>query len=282
MADDDTTWIPRMERPHPVPTVVAATAAALLTGVLVGTAQAGTVVFAGAVLAVQLLLIAAWYLGVRTPGRIGVAVVATGAALAADAAATWSEEATVGPLAGVVAAAFGATIVAQLVRGVGRRHVTEAFGATMTLVVAVTSLASTIALHRHAGGPGLLATCLLAGGAGLVAARLLDLAFPGPNVHYAVARGLIGVGGGSVVGAAAAVVAAVFTDSISVPLAAVAGWGVALAGILADLGVAYASAGRALVGDEPERSPLRPLLGPLLGLAVAAPAGYVFGLVLLN
>jgi hypothetical protein len=37
-----------------------------------------------------------------------------------------------------------------------------------------------------------------------------------------------------------------------------------------------------LVGEAPQPSPLRPLLGPLLGLAVAAPAGYVFGLVLLS
>src|SRR5215218_3023231 len=268
-----------MERPHPVATSIAAAAAAALTGLLVVGAQMGGPAFAGIVLVVQLLLIAAWYLGVRTPGRIGVAVVSGGAAVAADGAAAYADDATVGPLAGVVAVAFGATIVAQLLRGAARRHVTEAFGATMTLVVAVTSLASTISLDRQSGGPELLTTCLLAAGAGLVVARLLDLVVPGPNVHYAVPRGLVGIGVGSVVGALAAVVSALFTDSLSVPLAAVAGWGVALAGILADLGVGYASAGRAMVGDAPAASPLRPLLGPLLGLAVAAPAGYVFGLV---
>lgn len=282
MANDDTTWIPRMERPEPVPTVVAAAVAVVFTGVLVGTAQVGSVVFGAAVLVVQLLLVAAWYLGVRTPGRIGVAVVAAVAAVAATGAVSFADDRTVAPLAGVVAAAFGATIVAQLVRGVGRRHVTEAFGATMTLVVAVVALASTVSLHRQTGGPALLTTCLLAAGTGLVVARLIDLVKPGPNVHYAVPRGVVGIAAGSVVGAVAAAVASLFTDSLALPLAALAGWGVALAGILADLAVGYASAGRALVGDPVEPSPLRPLLGPLLGLAVAAPAGYVFGLVLLS
>ena len=280
--DDDTTWIPRMDRPQVLPTAIAAGAAAILTGILLAGAQFGSVLFAGTVLLVQLLLVAAWFLGVRTPGRSGVGAVAVGAALAGDGAAAFARDATVAPLAGVVAVAFGATVVAQLVRGGARRHVTEAFGATMTLVVGVVALASTVSLHRQSGGPGLLVTCLVAAGVGLVVARVTDLVVPGPNVHYAVPRGLVGIGVGSVVGALAAIVAALLNDSISVPLAAIAGWGVALAGILADLAVGYASAGRALVGDEPEASPLRPLLGPLLGLAVAAPAGYVFGLVLLS
>ncbi len=271
-----------MERPSLVPTLVAAGGAAVLTGLLLGAAQIASAVFAGVVLVVQVLLVVAWYRGVRTPGRIGVAVVAGGAAVAADVVLLYADDATVGPLAGVIAVAFGAAIVTQLVRGVARRHVTEAFGSTMTLVVAVASLATMISLDRQSGGPGLLGTCLAAAGAGMVVARLVDLVKPGPNVHYAVPRGVVGIAAGSLAGAVAAVVGAVFSDSLSLPLAALAGWGVALAGILADLGVGYASAGKALVGEEPEASPLRPLLGPLLGLAVAAPAGYVFGLVLLN
>ncbi len=280
--DGDTTWIPRSERPETVPTAVAAGGAAVLTVLLAGGAQLPTTVFAVVVVTVQLLLVGGWYLGVRTPGRIGIAVVAGLTALAASGVAAFADDATLGPLAAVVAVAFGATVVAQLVRGAARRQVTEAFGATMTLVVAVVSLASTISLHRHSDGPGLLVTCLVAAGIGLVAARLTDLVAPGPNVHYAVPRGVIGLGVGSVLGAVAAVVAALFTDSISIPLALVAGWGVALAGILADVAVGYASAGRAMVGEVPEPSPLRPLIGPLLGMAVAAPAGYVFGLVLFS
>jgi hypothetical protein len=280
--DDDTTWIPRMEKPGQAPTLIAAGAAVILTGLLVGVAQLASLVFAGVVLVVQLLLVAGWFLGVRTPGRIAVAVVATGSAVAADAVLLYADDATVAPLAGVIAVAFGATIIGQLVRGVARRHVTEAFGSTLTLVVAVSSLASTISLDRQSGGPDLLTTCLVAAGAGMAVARLVDLVKPGPNVHYAVQRGVVGIAVGSVVGAIAAVLAAVLTDALSLPLAALAGWGVALAGILADLGVGYAGAGKTLVGEQQDATPLRPLLGPLLGLAVAAPAGYVFGLVLLT
>jgi hypothetical protein len=280
--DDDTAWIPRMERPSAGSTGIAAGAAAVLTGVLVGAAQLSSTVFAGAVLLVQLLLVAAWYLGVRSPGRIGVTVVAVAASVAAVGVAAFADDATVAPLAAVVAVAFGATIVAQLVRGVARRQVTEAFGATTTLVVAVVALASTISLHRHAGGPGLLATCLVAAGAGMIVARLTDLVAPGPNVHYAVPRGVIGIAAGSVAGLIAAVVAGIVTGSLSAPLAALAGCGVALTGILADISVGFAGAGRAMVGEPPQASPVCAVLGPLLGLAVAAPAGYVFGLVLLS
>jgi hypothetical protein len=218
----------------------------------------------------------------KPPGLVGVAVVGAGAALGADAVAAFSDELTVGPLAGVIAGAFGATIIAQLVRGAARRHVTTAFGSAMTLVVAVVCLATMVSLHRQSGGVDLLTTCLVAAGAGLVVARLTDLVLPTPAVHYAVPRGIIGLAAGSLVGAGVAAFSAALGEPLSIPLAALAGWGVALAGILADLGVGYASAGRALVGDVPAPSPLRPLLGPLLGVAVAAPAGYVFGLVLLS
>lgn len=271
-----------MERPSAGSTGIAAGAVAVLTGVLLGAAQLSSTVFAGAALVVQLLLVAAWYLGVRSPGRVGVTVIAAAAAVAATGVAALADDATVAPLAAVVAAAFGATIVAQLVRGAARRQVTEAFGATTTLVVAVVALASTISLHRQAGGPGLLTTCLVAAGAGMIVARVTDLVAPGPNVHYAVPRGVIGIAAGSIAGLIAAVVAGIVTDSLWIPLAAMAGWGVALAGILADIAVGFASAGRAMVGEPAQTSPLRPVLGPLLGLAVAAPAGYVFGLVLLS
>lgn len=282
IADDETAFIPRMGRPRPVPTLLAALAAALITALLWICAQQSSTVFAGAVLLVQVVLVATWCLATRPPGVIGVAVVGAGTAVASDAVAAFSDEVTIGPLAGVVAAAFGATVVAQLVRGVARRHVTTAFGSAMTLVVAVVSLATMVSLHRQSGGVDLLGTCLVAAGAGLVVARLTDLVLPTPAVHYAVPRGIAGIAAGSLIGAGVAAFSAALTDPLSPPLAALAGWGVALAGILADLGVGYASAGRALVGDEPAPSPLRPLLGPLLGIAVAAPAGYVFGLILLT
>lgn len=278
-AEDKTAWIPRAERPEALPTALAALAGAGLTALLYLAAQADAiVVFAAAVLVVQLLLVAAWSSAARPPAPIGVAAVGAGSALLADGVLAFGQDASVGPLAGVIAAAFGATIVAQLVRGESRRQVTEAFGSTLALVACIVALATMISLHRHSGGRPLLTACLWATGAGLVVARLTDLVLPTPPVNVLVSRGAFGILAGSLVGALAGVISPSIT--VSLVLAALAGWGVALAAILADVGVGFAAAGRAIVEQSAQPSPWRPLLGPLLGVSVAAPAGYVFSLVL--
>jgi hypothetical protein len=282
LADAETAWIPRAERPEPLPTALAALAGAALTALLYMAAQGGTVVFMSAVLAVQALLVAAWCGSARPPGKAGVAVVAGGTAVLADLVLAFGKDNTVGGLGGVIAAAFGATIVSQLVRGEGRRHVTEAFGSTLTLVVGVVALSTTISLHRQIGGVALLAACLGAAGAGLVVARLTDLLVPSPTMNVAVSRGMVGVLAGSLAGAVVGGVSGALTAHMALPLALLAGWGVALAAVLADIGVGYAAAGRAIVEQRPEPTPWRPVLGPLLGVSVAAPAGYVFSLVLFS
>jgi hypothetical protein len=150
----------------------------------------------------------------------------------------------------------------------------------MTLVVGIVALATTISLHRELGGAPLLTACLSASGSGLVVARLVDLVLPAPAVNIAVARGVPGVLAGSLAGAIVGGLSAALTTHMSLPLAALAGWGVALAAVLADVGVGFAAAGRAIVEPSEGASPWRPLLGPLVGVCVAAPAGYVFSLVL--
>ena len=194
----------------------------------------------------------------------------------------FGRQTTAGALGGVIAAAFGATIVSQLVRGAGRRQVTEAFGSTLTLVVGVVALSTTISLHRQIGGVPLLAACLGAAGAGLVVARLTDLVAPSPTMNIHVARGAFGVLAGSVAGAVIGGLSGALTAHMALPLAALAGWGVAVTAVLADIGVSFAAAGRAIVEQGAQPSRWRPVLGPLLGVSVAAPAGYVFSLVLFS
>jgi hypothetical protein len=282
IADEATAVIPRAENPQPLPTALSALAAAVITGVLYLAAYAPVAVFAVAALAVQLGLVAVYCLVIRPPNLIGVAVVPALAAVATTGILTFGDELSLAPVGPVIALAFLATVIAQLARRDSRRQLTEAFGATMMLVVAVSGIAATIPLHRQIGGPKLLAACVAAAGAGLVVARLTDLAVPRPTINYSVPRGVVGVLAGAAAGALVAAVSPPLTDPLTLPVAALAGAGIALAGILADVGTSFAAAGRALIDPPAERSPLRPLLGPLLGVAFAAPAGYVFGLLVLG
>jgi hypothetical protein len=278
IADEATAVIPRAENPQPMPTALSAFAAAVITGVLYLAAHAATPVFALAALIVQLALVAVFCLVTDPPNLLGVAAVPAAAAVGCTALLTFGRDASVAPAGSVIALAFLATIGVQLARRDSRRQITEAFGATMMLVVAVCATAATIPLHRQIGGPGLLAACVAAGGAGLIVARLVDLAVPRPTVNYSVPRGAVGVLAGALAGAALGGLSPALADPLSPPVAALAGAGIALAGILADVGTSFAAAGRELLATSDAPSPLRPLLGPLLGVAFAAPAGYVFGL----
>lgn len=264
---------------------IAAAVAAVATLALWFTAGGTVAVYAATVLLVQAALVAAWCVAARPPAPAGVAAVGLLTAVGVDAVGLWSDRTTAAPLVGVVAGAFGLVIVAQLVRGVTRRNVTEAFGASLTVALAVTALATTVPLLRQ-DGRALLSAFLLASGTGVVVARLGDLVAPRPVVHEAVPRGLLGLGLGGFAGAGVAALSAAVSDPLSIPLAAAVGWVVATAAVLADLGVGYARAGRLLTGHDDRRpaldAALSAVLGPLLGLAVAAPVGYVFGLVLLT
>jgi hypothetical protein len=97
-------------------------------------------------------------------------------------------------------------------------------------------------------------------------------------VNYSVPRGAVGVLAGAAAGAGVGALSSALADPMTIPIAGLVGGGVALAAILADVGVGFAAAGRDLVEQPPVLSRWRPLLGPLLGLAFAAPAAYVFGM----
>ncbi len=281
-ADEGATQaIPTLTSARGLPAVLGALTAGVATVALAVAAGWDTSTYTAVVLAVQWALVATWCVAARPPAVWTVAGVAVLTAAGADAVARWGSQATVGPLALVVAGSFGLTILAQLARGVARRNVTEAFGASMLLAVAVTSFATTISLHRQ-DGVALLVAFMLAAGVGVAAAHVTDLFVPQPVAHEMVARGVPGLVVGGVSGGLVAALSAALSDPLSVPFAAIVGWVVATTAVLADLGVGYAAAGRALAGDGQRPHVLAPVLGPLFALAVAAPAGYVFGLVLLS
>jgi hypothetical protein len=263
--------------------VLAAATAAALTAALAGGAGLPGGPYLLLVVAVQALLVAGWWTVIRPPGRTAVVTVAGGAAVAADLAVLRAGGGTLGPVLGVVALAFVATVVAQLVRGVGRVGVTESIGSTKLLTVCCCALAGALALHQRPGGPAVTAVCLAATGAGLVLAHVADAVRPLPELSAGTGRGGIGVGAGAVAGAAvAAVVARAVPGGLSAGYAGPVGGLLALTAVLVGVGQACAVVGREQAGERVPVSWLGTTLGPVWGLLTGVVGAYVVGNVVLG
>jgi hypothetical protein len=261
---------------------LAAAVLAAAVGVGAGLAPASYLLLVGAV---QAVLIASWWVTVRPPGRTAVVAVAAVAAVAADVAVIARGGGTVSPVLGVVAVAFVATVVAQLLRGVGRSGVTESFGSTMLLTVCCCALAAALALRERPGGPGIVAVCLGATGAGLVVAHLLDAVRPFPELSPGTRRGGLGVTVGAVTGSVAAVgTAAVVAlpEGFSPLYVALVGGIVALTAILVGVGQVCAVLGRDPAAEPVPASSLGLALGPAWGIVAAVVGAYVVGNVVLG
>jgi hypothetical protein len=276
---------PASAAPGPRQAVLAAGVAVVLTvavGAGAGLAPGPYLLLVGAV---QAVLIAAWWVTVRPPGRTAVVSVAAVAAVAADLAVLARGGGTLTPVLGVVAVAFVATVVAQLVRGVGRVGVTESFGSTMLLTACCCALAAALALRERPGGPGILAVCVGATGAALVVAHLVDAVRPVPELSPGTRRGGLGLALGAVAGSLAAVGAAhlvAVPDGFAPLYAALVGGIVALTAILVGVGQTCAAVGREQAGEAVPVSPLGPALGPVLGIVAAVVGAYVLGNVVLG
>ncbi len=255
--------------------------AGLLSAALILGAQLERPAYAVVTFGVQALFVLAWTLSSRPPGPYVVAAVGIAAAAAADAAAVLAPEASLAPFALVVAGGLVAGVAGQLVRGAGRSRVTESFGSTLVVVIAVVALGSLVVLTRLAGGTQAIDACVAAAGVGLVVARLGDVFFPYPRVTPQVARGAIGVIVGGMVGTAVAGGAGALLVGLSPAATAGAGLVAGLGAVLADLGVGFADAGRRMAGEPPAGQLFGHLLAPLVGLAVAAPATYVLSVLVL-
>ncbi|MGH3716754.1 MAG: hypothetical protein ACRDT4_25340, partial [Micromonosporaceae bacterium] len=260
---------------------VAALAAVVLAAMLVFGSRLDLTAYAAVCFAVQALFVAAWALGGKPPGPAVVGTVGVVGAIAADVTAVYSPEASLAPLGFVVAGAFVLGVIGQLVRGGGRARVTESIGAVAVVTVGVVALATPILLSRYpAGGEALLA-CMMAAGVGLLVARLSDLVIHAPRVSPQVPRGAVGVVFGAMAGTAVAGWAGSVVVGLTPGVAAVAGVVVAVAAVLADLGMVFAETGRLLAGDDGSRWLVRALLGPLVALAVAAPAAYLLSVLMI-
>ncbi|MCP2325720.1 hypothetical protein HDA40_004227 [Hamadaea flava] len=238
--------------------------------------------YAVVIFGVQVLFLLSWTMAMRPPGMKVVAAAGLLTAIAADIAAVYPDVAGLGPLALAAVVGFVAAFVGQMVTGAVRMRVTESLGATLLVVIGVVSFSTLIVLTRIPKGTQAIVVCLTATGVALLVARLMDTVAPVPRIAAQVPRGSLGV----VVGACAGTIAATIWGSYLVGFgpkeAAFIGLAAAGAGVLADLAVGFAEAGRELAGDAPTMWLARHMQGPLGGFALAAPVAYAVSAIFLT
>ena len=233
------------------------------------------------ILVVQLIYVAVWTVATRpkAPWIVG------GVGALAAIASVWLTAAPVhrtslAPLAFVTAAAFGLTMVGQLIRRDGRTKVTEGIGTTVTLILGVVAYATLVVLIRTELGVEAVVLCVASATIGIVVARATDVVLPFPRTTPQVARGTIGILLGCALGTVAGGFLASVLKGMHPTHGVIAGLISAGAGVLADLGVGYSEASREIDGEVGSLWLVRHMQGPLGAFALAGPAAYVVGIIL--
>jgi hypothetical protein len=228
------------------------------------------------VLVVQLGLVLAWVIVTGLPGFAGSLAIGAGAAVAADLLLLLPERPTLGGLLPVLGLGFLAVVVQQMFRR-DRRDLVAALSGALLMVSAVCALATYLLLEGPLSGPGGIG--LLAAGAALVVAHLVDLVLPRPQVAEGVPRGLAGLLAAVVAGAAVGLLAdadTTFGRIAALIEGGAVGLVAALIGLAASYVVVEAETAEAEDGaDHPDagwRRPALPLIQAVLPLAASAPA----------
>ncbi len=258
----------------------AAVAVVLFAAPAVGVRYGVPVGLAGCLL-VQVIFVLSWAFGTRRPGAVVVTAVALACGLVADAYAGFGAAVSLAPLGYVLAAGLLGGAVGQLARGVRRTHATDSLAATMVATVGAVSVPALVVLARLGHGPAVVGTVLAAGGAAVLLARLTDLVRVAPRASWQVARGVPGILLGGAVGSTLVGALVGQLTGLPVALSGVSGLVVGLAAVFADVGVSFGTAGLVTEGEQPAGWPARFLLGPAMAVTVAAPAGYVLGVLVL-
>lgn len=256
---------------------------ALLTALaLVLGAQTSRQSHAVVVFGTQALFVAVWVIASRPPAPKVVAGVGLTVAAGTDIAAIMVRQASLEPLAYLMAAGFVIGVVGQLLRPAGRVRVMESLGSSLVIIVGVVSFATLIELTRHVRGTQALSACIGAAGIAVAIARLVDALLPIPRVAPQVPRGGLGVVLGAMAGTGCAAIAGYGLEGLETNWAAVAGLATALVAVMADLSVSYAEASRHVGADVPAMWLARHMQGPLAALAFAAPVAYAASVLLLH
>ncbi|GAB3655905.1 hypothetical protein [Glycomyces tarimensis] len=242
-------------------------------GLILG-AQFERPAYAAGVMVLQLAMLLAVVWTRRVDGAWVALAVGAVLALAADWAAVAWTPVSLMPITVLLAGAFVAAAGGQLVR---REHtgVTESFGFTMILCIAVCGYTCYIALSRLGSAPPAMYSAIVAAGTAILAARAVDLVMPDPRINRQVTRGAFGVVIGTMCGTAAAAYAGLVIEGPEPRQAAIGGLLVALTAVLVDLACGYMSAARRIDGEGTAPEPVINVAGPLLAFAVTGPVVYL-------
>jgi hypothetical protein len=233
------------------------------------------------VVALQALLIWAFVLGTAIPGRIGGLLLSAGAAATADGLLLADKSTSLAPMLTVYGLLFPVLFLHQLARGVVRARVTESLAGVAAGAVAAAALAPLLELRQVS--PPVASAALLAGAAGLLGGRVLDLLSPGEAFGEGVFHGLVGVVGATVAGGVAAIARLRHYPGHGDPAVSTLGAGLLGAGIGVTVGLVAVGAAYVAVTAHPRRTPFAsltlPVLKVLLPLAATTPVAYLLGLV---
>ncbi len=224
-----------------------------------------------AVAALQGALAVAWVAATARREWAGALLLAGAAAAAADLVFLLPERPSVGGLAAVLGIGLPAAVLRQMFRR-PREALVASLAGSVVLLCAVCSLAVLLRTAGSAEGVR-LDGALLAVGAALVAAHLVDLVLPRPQVAYGVPRGLLGLVL-AVLAAAAVTWVRRRPDELPDALgAAVYGGAVGLVAVLVSLVASYVvvQADRAAGNARRRGRWALPVIQALLPLAACAP-----------
>lgn len=188
MEDGAQTAVSRVVHHLPAAVLVAVTVVLLVSA----RGLAGDAGRLGAVVVVQAALIAAWVVATARREWPGAVLLAGAAAVAADLVFLLPERPSIGGLAAVLGIGLPAAVLRQMFRRPREALVASLAGAVV-LLCAVCALAVLLRVPGSGGSARLETDALLAIGAALVAAHLVDLVLPRPQVAYGVPRGLLGL-----------------------------------------------------------------------------------------
>lgn len=268
----------RARRDQAAAALIAAATGAMLWRVPVAAGWPGLI---GSVSAAQALLVVCWMAGLALPGKIGTLLLGDGAAVAADVAVLTRHQASLAPLAGVIAVAFLVMLLHQLCRGVVRVRMTASVSGVAMLVVADCGLAALLVLHRVDRGTPVVSAAVLAMAAALVVANLVDLLAPVARFDDDVAAGPAAPLLAAIAGATAAIWRLHGVSDFGVIGGAVFGGLLGLCCGLLAVAAAYVA-----VSARPRKAPFTwlavPALRVLVPLAMTTPVAYLLGQLVLG
>lgn len=284
IAPDTTELVPVQRPASSLPAAVAAAVSFIAAFGLYKAAGDG-VATSIAVAVCQLLLLAVWRCMARVDA-LGISIVGGLTALGGGLVAAQQEPSYA--LGLILAAGFGLAIIVQLSKASHRHAVTASLAIATCVSAAMVGLSALALLVRLDGGAELARTSIVAAGAALVAAHLLDALILSPRLTAAVPRGVVGTIAGLIVGTLAGVLAHMqladgeIITSLSPGVAGlIVGAATAIAVLVIDLAVSYSLA------SESETRPASTLgilassgLPPLAGFAIVGTIGYILGPVL--